>query len=81
VRTGEIVGARVHVAWFCSGAKATCPLDQDGRPRFTGPAEVAQLAAVFLPAQAHYAAWSAGRASRGVKATGRFRRPFFGNEQ
>jgi hypothetical protein len=70
VRTGEIVGARVNATRFCSGAKATCPLDQDGWPRFTGPAGAAQLADVFLPTQAHYAAWSAGHASCGVKAVG-----------
>jgi hypothetical protein len=56
VRTGEIVGARVHAAQFCSGTKVMCPLDQDGRPRFTRPVGAAQLATVFLPAQAHYAA-------------------------
>jgi hypothetical protein len=49
VRTGDIVGARVHAMRFCSGAKATGPLDQDGQPRFTGPAGAAQLAAVFHP--------------------------------
>jgi hypothetical protein len=80
VGTREIVGASVHAARFCSGAKAALPLDQDRQLRFTTPAGAAQLAVVFLPAQGHYAAWSAGRASRGVKAVDLFHGPFFRNE-